>query len=312
MTKHSARSGYIIVVTMMMMAMGISIITYVLVRGTSYVPFIDAVRKQEKARSLAFGGLQAAMAQLAMPVKDDNNKKTVDASKAVLAKPHDDSKHLATLLLPKLNRWQQFKLQEHIEGVDATISFAISAEDGKINLNQIYDFENKEFRDEKKAGGGWKKLLQNLFARIEKQVGGKELFKNFEKELKKRQYKFNDVTELLTVPGFIVFNNTIFYEPPLIATRKGSKTAGRPLYLTDIFTIHTQKYTIDPWVFADSLAGLLELKRAESGDHEQRVKMVEQVIKQFKKESSLIFLSKSISEALLKAFKASGFLSNLR
>jgi len=290
MNMQHARSGYILITTLLMLTAGVSVVTYLITRATSYVPLIDVIGKQEKARMLAFAGLQIAAAQLATPPKqkegEQEKPKAVPSANPNLAAQKgaaDDSRHLASIILPTLNRWQQFKLKESIEGIDGILNISVSCEDGKINLNQIYDFEKKEFRGEKQKDGGWRKILKDMCGRIEKQMGGKELFENVENYLKKRVYQLNDVTELLVVPGFIIFSDKIFYEPPSIDTNKGGNKEARPLYLNDIFTLYTQKYTIDPWVFSDSLAGLLELKRAESGDREQREKMVETVLKQFKK-----------------------------
>lgn len=63
---------------------------------------------------------------------------------------------------PSLHQWQTFKLKEGVEGIDATIRICLSCEEGKINLNNIYDFKEKKFNN------GAEKFLQDIFGRIEK------------------------------------------------------------------------------------------------------------------------------------------------
>lgn len=296
MKMNNARSGYILITTIMMLTTGVAIVTYLMMRGSSYVPFVDSIIKREKARALAFGGLHVAMGFLATPAQQkDAKSESVQPAQAQPGQKMvpgqkggsgDDAKQLAMRILPALNRWQRVSLQAPIDGVDGTISYAISCEDGKINLNQIYDFEKKQFRGHKQKTGNWETILKTMCDQIDKHMGSKQLFENVKKALQKQMSPFDDPTQLLTIPGFIIFNDAIFYEPPQVGSDKGAKKEGRPLYLTDIFTIYTQKYTIDPWVFSDSLAGLLGLKRAESGDREQREKMVETVMKKFKKNAA--------------------------
>ena len=69
MNMQHARSGYILITTLLMLTAGVSVVTYLITRATSYVPLIDVIGKQEKARMLAFAGLQIAAAQLATPPK---------------------------------------------------------------------------------------------------------------------------------------------------------------------------------------------------------------------------------------------------
>ena len=115
---------------------------------------------------------------------------------------------------------------------------------------------------------------------LKKWADGKDLFEVFEKFLKQRQYKLNDVTELLFIKEFQQsFKTTVFYEaPPLEETKKEQ----RPVYLTDIFTIWSAQQKINPWLLSDSIAALLGFKRAEPGDTAAREKEVDQVLKGLK------------------------------
>ena len=47
--------------------------------------------------------------------------------------------------MPTLNRWQTFELTEEIDGLDGEIKLCITCEDGKLDLNQWYDFNKKKF-----------------------------------------------------------------------------------------------------------------------------------------------------------------------
>lgn len=291
MMNHHKR-GYIIVMTMLIIALAVAIVTYIYKRGTVYNPLAQLIAHKEKARMLTMSGLQIALAKLGAPPekkKDGKNKQespsqneTKDSAMSQKgATGGQDTALFFQTLLPRLNRWQRFILKEEIDGVDAEIRIAISCEEGKINLNQIYDFSKKQFRKSADKKIDWELIFKELCTVLEKQMSSKELFEAVKKFLNARTQPLNDITELLLIKEFEFFKDTIFYDPPVVGA-KTDKSVARPLYLADLFTLYTDQHQIDPWVFSDSVCGLLGLSRAQSGDVEDRVKILESVLKNFK------------------------------
>ena len=196
-----------------------------------------------------------------------------------------DGKQLLKALLPTIGRVQKFVLKQNIEGINGTVGFMIGSEEGKININRLYDFEKHKFVGEPVAGptpagkqegkedGDMKKMFQALFAQIKDQTNA-DLFAEFEKFLKERKYPLNDVTELLTIKGFEVFKDALFYDPTA-PNQKKSK-----LFLTDIFTVSSSKQSIEPWLISNSLATVLKLQRDP-----EKTPPVDELLKNFKEKS---------------------------
>ena len=195
--------------------MAVAIVTYIYKRGTVCNPLAQLIAHKEKARMLTMSGLQIALAKLGAPLekkKDDKNKQESppqDETKDTPAQQkgaagQQDISLLYQTLLPRLNRWQRFVLKEEIDGVDAEIRIAISCEEGKINLNQIYDFGKKQFRKSADKKVDWEALLKELCTVLEKQMNGKELFEAFKKFLNGRTQPLNDVTELLLIKYYFL------------------------------------------------------------------------------------------------------------
>lgn len=234
--------------------------------------------EREKAKSIALGGIDLAISILTPPEKTPQEE---SAPAKEPAEKVDPNVELLKKILPTLNHWQEYLLTEEHDGLAGSIKFCITCEDGKININQLYDFGKKKFIGEGTTGFDGKKFCKSLFSLLKKWVGGKDLFEVFEKFLKQRQYKLNDVTELLFIKEFQEsFKTTVFYEaPPLEGS---SKKEQRPVYLTDIFTMWSTQQKINPWLLSDSVAALLGFKRAEPGDTSAREKEVDQLLKGLK------------------------------
>lgn len=280
------KKGYIIIMTMLIIALSVAIVTYIYKRGTLYNPLAQLAAHKEKARMLTASALQIALAQLGEPATKNNDKQNEqkEAAQTKNAAPNTAENETALLyqtLLPRLNRLQNFVLKEEIDGVDATIGIAIGCEEGKINLNQIYDFSKKQFRKLSDGKSDWGVLIKELCTVLEKQTNSKELFEALKKFLNDRTQPLNDITELLLIKEFSGFKDTIFYEPPTSGA-KTEKEQSRPLYLSDIFTLYTRDHKVDPWIFSDSLCGILGLPRAQQGDIENRTKTIEPILKKFK------------------------------
>ena len=269
---HAPRSGYIIVSTLMVTALAMTIITLIALRGSLFAPYARTAVAREQARQLALGGLACAMGQLLKTPdvhleQQDKKQPSPEVQEGLL---------LLRTLLPTINRWQQVALQKKRDGVDGVISLCIMCEEGKVNLNAIYDTNKQKFAGEGQKTGDWKVIMQKLFQAVEKKMKGKGLFDAFVRFMKERKQPLRDVTELLAIPEFSIFREALFYEPPEMG-----EAGERPLYLTDLFTVSSVHRMFEPWLFSDSIAGAYELKRVQTGDSVERAKMLDKLLNGF-------------------------------
>lgn len=279
--------AYIMVVTLMITAISVILVTYLTHKSRVYFPYAHMAINRYQARALAYGGVQVAMSQLALPYTKKSTASTSAQAKQAAAPSQDAiAKELLSTLLPIKNRLQTFVLKKERDGIDAQLKLCIVCEDGKININKIYDFEKHKFVGEGNPQGDYKKAMQELFARIEKKLPAKDLFVGFEKFLKDRQYMLNDATELWLIEAFKenFKKDRVWYQPPVAALSAQSasqKKEQRALYITDIFTVWSTKEQVQPWLFSDSLCALFDLKRAESS--EMSKERISELLKNFKR-----------------------------
>jgi len=169
-------------------------------------------------------------------------------------------------IFPYLNKEKSFNLTKDKDIIDATISLSIICEQGKLNLNSLWDFEKKKFINEGKPNDA-KKLCSWLFGRIAQITGKQNLFSAFENILKNRTCEFNDPIELLADSSFAEqFNNSAFVTFEKNSTHK--------IFLTDIFTVYTEEETISPWLFSPSWQQLLDIKTKENLNQEEIIKII--------------------------------------
>jgi hypothetical protein len=271
--KHNP--GFILPLTLSIIGLAIALVTYMVNNGRAFTPSVRTTIEREKARMLARSGIEIAMSQLSLPDKKADEKKPDDKKET---KSSDDKQEetLFSFIVPRVNVWQTFKLTPKMEGIQGEIGVCLMSEEGKLNLNEFFDPANGELLEQLKKNEKIAKCIQDLFERIEKATGGKDMRKGLETFFKARKTKLDDVTELLKIPEFKVFKDAIFYEPS--EKTRDSKNK-EPLYLTDIFTIWSTKSTIQPWLLSDSLRGILDISRAKDTTPEEKKKIVAEILK---------------------------------
>lgn len=308
--------GYILILTLMVLGLATAVITRMFYQTSAFVPLSNLAIKRQKAQNLALAGVQMALSKLNGPQVDmrpeqednnasKNNKPDVDQE---TAKTKQKSKQAVFIerILPALNRWESFNLHEDSDGIDGNIKICLACEDGKINLNQLYDFTKHEFKDtgtrmvsgnrverflqdnanifKNLAGQETKKedspsmlFLQHVFNRLgnftQNQIEPARAYSALCNFLKERSYQLIDVTELLNIPELGYFNQHIFYEPPAninasdeMSDQFEQDNQARPVYLMDIFTLSTSREKLEPWLLSDSLLAILSFPRAQAGD----------------------------------------------
>lgn len=280
------KSGYILILTLMAIALITTIVTKMYYQSSAFLPLSELIINRQKAQSLALGGVQLAVSRLSG--SEDQKSKPVN---------------LLNRILPSINRWQTFNLKEEIDGVTGTLKICISCENGKINLNQLYDFQKHGFKDVQKTvtidseksldvkqveNSKFQNLLQEVFVSLSKltknEIDAKNANQALIKFLSARNYQLLDITELLQIPELNYFKKHVFYEPPT-SDQKLEDTA-KIVYLTDLFTTWTDQIQVEPWLFSDSILALLSFPRAQPNDIMKRDSIVKEWTKNFKEVSN--------------------------
>lgn len=294
------KPGYILMTTLSMIAIAVALVTYLFNRGMLFIPTGHTLIAREKAKMLALSGISIARAQLAVPIKQEKKEQNT------LQKPQEgnqDAQEFFARVFPVINQWQKFPLQESVDGVTGEIGIRITCQEGKINLNAIYDFSKHEFISEKTATGlqkilqvgaagkeksgesGWKKLLQELCGRIDQEAKTKNLFQSLEQYLKKRHYPLDDVTQLFEIAdNGVLLKKTMRYEFP--QEKEQNKEKGGSFCLTDIFTVDGGQNYLEPWLLSDSLSTLLGLKPLSQVIGGEKKASVKEIVKRFKPTAS--------------------------
>jgi hypothetical protein len=273
MPHHNNKSGFILPLTLSIIGLAIALVTYMVNNGRAFTPVAKIMIEREQARMLARSGIEIAMSQLSMLDKKEEAKKTPDAQKegATPEKKEKQEETLFSFIVPRMNVWQLFPLKRAAEGLQGEIGVCVMSEEGKLDLNELYDPATGEL-----VNASLSKIMDQVFQAVEKSIGRTDLRKAFEEKLKERKRKWDDVTELLTIKGFDGFKDRIFYEPP---EKNASKEARQSLYLTDVFTVWSGKKTMQPWLFSAGLCSLEELASAQDMPMEEKKKIMAEIVK---------------------------------
>lgn len=261
--KHS----YILIFTLTILSL-VTILTHQLLRtvfvGTS---FDKAMIDREHAEMIAFGGINIAISQLTIEKPTDKQSENKES------KQNQNFKNFLTKILPNINRWQVFKLREEIDGVDGHLKICITCENGKININEIFDFKKQELKKE------YKTLLAKIKFQKKENKADKFL-KDLIELLKKRKRKIEDISELHT-KAFAQIEH-LFYEPPERTKRKNDAKPNEFLATQDIFTIWSENDKLEALFLSDSLCSILELRRPQAYDAKKFKEKYKEYIEKFK------------------------------
>ncbi|QQR53834.1 hypothetical protein IPH25_03135 [bacterium] len=281
------KSGYILVLTMMMMGALSAIVVFMFNRGMSVIPFISTVIAREKAKMVAFGGVQIAQALLSDFTETTSHKKDFHITQDQLADKNNKAAKEQTVsveqqflqkIMPIINRFQTFVLKENIDGVDGTVEVLISCEDGKINLNKFFDFNSKKFLGEGLKQNDSKIILQTIIKKFEALTKTAELFPALERFLQKQQSPLDDVSQLFEIPEFAPLKDKLFI------AKTNDKNLPLTFALTDLFTVHSWSAAVEPWLLSYTLLHTLGIE--DKNTIEQRKKSNNEWLKNFKKTSS--------------------------
>ncbi|MCX5924297.1 MAG: hypothetical protein NTZ68_02650 [Candidatus Dependentiae bacterium] len=249
------KPGFILFLLFSILSTCSVIISLYFMQAITYRQLMTVLVAKQKTHRLALSGVALAHSVITPQESKDQEAKEAKTPEAKApgqkAETNTDQTVLKQLA-PFFNKQETYKLTQKSDGIDATISIAIQSEQGKLNLNSLYDFEKKKFLNEGQPNDR-KKLCTWMFEKIAAITKKPTLFPAFEKHLATRKVDFNDVTELLSIKEFeTAFQSNVFLN--FEASEKEN------LFLTDLFTVSTEQDTINPWLLSQSWCKILGLK----------------------------------------------------
>lgn len=291
------KKGYVLPTTLMIISIAIALLTSVMSRSFLYQDTVSFELKKQRVRMLAFSGIQIAMAQASLVLPEDKKSDADSKAKSAeaAAKSQNAQKTSEQLtpaqqhivqLLPIVNKWQTFKLNENADGIDGTIQIYISCENGKFNLTRMSELltvkdatgeknqktqeaNKKEEASKKQATAGPVKTWPETVSQLLEQAGIAGFSKTLISFKEKNGRAPDDPTELLTQEAIKAFKTNIFLSQPEKSILKS------PIYLMDLFTTATSTERLNPWLLSASVATLLGFKRnSEKFNVKEKIKEV--------------------------------------
>jgi len=264
-----ARNGFVLVFTTLIISMSVLLISLVINEVNAYRYMSTLWTTQEKARLVAMGGIEIAIAKL-----NAADKKTSEAKQEKTPGLQTQKAKESPLieLLKLLNRWHSFTLVENVDGIDAECNIYITSEHGKFNIVQWYDPKEKKFIhvrniDGKKAAEVLTERTRRFFER--RKMEPVEFAKLILDYYKKTKHDIDDVTQLFTSKEFASHRDLLFPHPE----KKG-------ITLTDLFTVFTEDPFITPLLFSTSTQQLLGLSNPTQERWEEAGQKIEAIAKQ--------------------------------
>lgn len=221
--------------------------------------FIRTMVDREHAEALALGGFQVAIAQLMVDKTDERpDKKNKDA-----AQPDEKENKQKTALLsmlkrviPHLNRWQKFEFTEKNDGFDGELKICISCEQGKLNINNIFDFQTMDFKKP------FDQIMKSLEMKNKLKPG--QIYTRVIEFFKKRKRRLDDISQLLQIPDLEALD--IAYNPPVLPEKKKQSSPNVNVTLQDLFTTWSDGVIFEPLMLSDALCAVFGVRRPQADD----------------------------------------------
>ena len=274
--KSSNKPGYILVMTLMIVAAATFIVTQMAFMGAAYSHYTSYMLDREQARLIALSGIAIAQAQLSLqdtkfiPV-DENTENSIssealgkNSGKSEKEDPEKNKKDLLKILCAVHDQWQLFELTKKADGYDAQMGIYITCEFGKININQIYDSKAQEFITSA-PGKTAEAILKEIGTHIKPFVSQQDFMQQLINFLKKQNRPLITITELLRDKKLRDFKDALWFLPPIPAApiTHNAKEEQNQIYIQDLFTIYGDTYKFYPLFLSRSLKRVLGLKTDE-------------------------------------------------
>lgn len=243
----------------------------------------------EQAKQLIFLGMNLGLNRLVQfesgvvkKVEKPSQGITIEQEEVVKTVNHSDRlRTFYTQVLPILNSWQTFILTQEHDGVDAEIFLCLTSEEGKFNLNETFDFEQKVFKPE------FKKVFEKFKLKNIK-TGEGDLEKIIASFVEKNNKKFNDVTQIPLDERVEMFYQPNFFPQemknqekdkrgqhefehekkekealPSSESKKYLKKFEQDVYLADMFTLDVGEKSINPLLLSSSMLAVFGVSEAK-------------------------------------------------
>lgn len=272
------KPGYILLLTLMLTGLSLLLISTVIYKATILSRYAAAYSEREKAKALAYSGVEIAISQLSslLPKQEKNEQKKEDAEQEAKEKKDDPRKQMYAKLFSIINRWQTFALSGKEFEEEGEVKIYIACEQGKINIAHLFDFKKQEFINNPVDG---KKIAEILFKNLGEQIKKEKLLSVFEQFMKEKVYPIQDVSELLLAKDFREYKQYLFpeFEGESAQEAQAEKVKKKILYLMDVFTIESGEsldnpVLLDPLVLSESVSILLGFNRQSTKDGQKWVK----------------------------------------
>lgn len=269
----TARPGYIILLTLLVLAGIVALLTTVVQQSFTYQRQARISLEKARARMLALSSLEIALSQLSTVVIEEETKKDSGKEKNQENEVLEPVQKWLLKVLPSINHWQKIVVEE--EGLEGTIQLYLACEEGKFNIAaykseglpesevqkenrpETTEEQNKQPKKnpEKSNERGALEALDELFKKVN-DVSMYEAFKRFLSDFNRLP---EDPTELLRISYFAKLKDRLF--TPLKQDQRG-------LYIMDLFTLRPQATEkVNPWLLtasAKTLLGIQEKKGSMS------------------------------------------------
>jgi hypothetical protein len=265
-------AGYILLLTLMIISVSVILVSTIVNRSLGYQRLSVLVQDREKAKMIALGGIELAIGQITLNPESKSEAQESGTKNNAEKRTQDNKRKQAwmTNLLTILNSWQTFDFKEQLDGVDAQCQLLITSEQGKLDLNSIYDFKEKKFITKGDIDG--RKLLTAFAEPFKALLANISLSELIERYLKQRGKPLDDVSQLLEIKELAPLAAMLF---PRSATQEKKD---KNIAITDVFTVYTNTVQVQPLLLSESIQNIVGF--SFEGSPEARKKDREQLSKE--------------------------------
>lgn len=247
------KKGYIVIIALVML-MAMTIVTERMIRAVfSGSIFAKTIEEREHAKMLALSGINVAIAQLnQQPYMLESKHNGIVPDSDTKQGPWSATRNFLKVVLPVLNKWQTFSFTHKKDGFEGELKICLTCEQGKININDIFDFNTKKMKDIPVV-----RFLKQLEMKG-MQIAPGEVYKKIENFFVQRKTKLHDISELLEIDIFKTLD--VFYKPSEEVGQAGVKQNKlREIALQDLFTVWNDN-ALDPLMLSVAWRGLCGMK----------------------------------------------------
>jgi len=284
------KSGAVLMFALVSMGI-ITILTQQLIKSVSVgLVFTRSMVTREQVEMLAYGGVSIAMAQLEKcyveEKKKDQSAVATDQASSPVKKFSFSS--FITTVVPHINRWQEFLLDEKFDGTDGLIKICITAEEGKLPVSSLFDEPTRDLAP-------MAKQLFKSFALSKKMPAG-DFGNKLAAALKKRTHRMNDISGLL--PFALEMKMPFWYAPPEKPKTKKELAVPAACAMQDMCTLWCSTFKINPLVLTNATCMVLGIRVPQHDDAVKRKDQFKQLAENFDK------IKTSKGESLWKSITA--------